>query len=238
VKAVLLRVGIDSGTGGIHGPLLADGTFEYVPIPDGLGVDGRTYGTMTGVRGKSLVEYFPVARRDRMRVAPVHVDPEFESNTYGDPARGPKAGLRHLESGDLLIFYCGLEGYGHDSPPALYLLGYFEVQIAGLARELGDEFVRREFAANFHVRHSAVYEEQHERLVLAKGTAASKRLTRAVCISAVGRDVRGAPLKILSPAMQSVFGTLGGRLSLQRSTPRWIEPGYVPRAAAFLRSLP
>jgi hypothetical protein len=60
----------------------------------------------------------------------------------------------------------------------------------------------------------------------------------AVCISAVGRDVRGAPLKILSPAMQSVFGTLGGRLSLQRSTPRWIEPEFVPRAAAFLRSLP
>jgi Nucleotide modification associated domain 3 len=33
-KALLLRVGIDRGTGGGLGPIFPDGTFEYVPIPE------------------------------------------------------------------------------------------------------------------------------------------------------------------------------------------------------------
>ena len=36
MQVVLLRVGIDTGSGGIHGPLFADGSFEYIPIPDGF----------------------------------------------------------------------------------------------------------------------------------------------------------------------------------------------------------
>lgn len=39
MKVALLRVGIDSGSGGMDGPLFADGTFEYLPIPDSTGVD-------------------------------------------------------------------------------------------------------------------------------------------------------------------------------------------------------
>ena len=31
---VILRVGIDSGRGGIQGPLFDDWTFEFVSIPD------------------------------------------------------------------------------------------------------------------------------------------------------------------------------------------------------------
>ena len=31
MKTVLIRVGIDSGCGGIQGPLFQDGTFEYIP---------------------------------------------------------------------------------------------------------------------------------------------------------------------------------------------------------------
>jgi hypothetical protein len=34
MNVVLLRVGVDEGAGGIQGPLLEDGTFEYIPIPD------------------------------------------------------------------------------------------------------------------------------------------------------------------------------------------------------------
>ena len=42
MQVVLLRVGIDTGSGGILGPLFSDGSFEYIPIPDcfaGRGVD-------------------------------------------------------------------------------------------------------------------------------------------------------------------------------------------------------
>src|SRR5688572_7290329 len=32
-RVVLLRVGVDSGEGGIQGPLLKEDTFEFLPIP-------------------------------------------------------------------------------------------------------------------------------------------------------------------------------------------------------------
>lgn len=33
-KALLLRVGMDRGTGGALGPIFDDGSFEYTPIPE------------------------------------------------------------------------------------------------------------------------------------------------------------------------------------------------------------
>ena len=51
MQVVLLRVGIDTGSGSALGPLFKDGSFEYVPIPDrfnGCGVDERTYGNTPG----------------------------------------------------------------------------------------------------------------------------------------------------------------------------------------------
>ncbi len=62
MKAVLLRIGIDTGCGGIHGPLFKNGSFEYIPIPDmanGEGIDDRTYGNTEGRHGSKLIEYFP-----------------------------------------------------------------------------------------------------------------------------------------------------------------------------------
>ena len=93
------------------------------------------------------------------------------------------------------------------------------------------------FSHNFHVRHPAGYKAQKERLVLVKGGPNSRLLQKAVLISATGRDRRGAPLKVLSPQMQRVFGDFGGKISIQRSAPRWIEADYIERAAAFIRSL-
>jgi hypothetical protein len=48
MKVALLRVGIDSGTGGMQGPIFQDGSFEFVPIPDVSGLDPRTYGKLPG----------------------------------------------------------------------------------------------------------------------------------------------------------------------------------------------
>ena len=42
-KAVLLRVGIDSGRGGIQGPLFKNGSFEFVCIPDNKRVSVHKY---------------------------------------------------------------------------------------------------------------------------------------------------------------------------------------------------
>lgn len=236
MNVVLLRVGIDTGCGGIHGPLFQDGTFEYIPIPDGLGVDERTYGSLWGRYDRPLVQYFPPTRRGRMMHHPVHVDPEFGTCTYGDPT-GLKSSLRRLMPGDLLVFYCGLRGWDHDAEPALYLMGYLEVRAAGLARDFGPDELHTLFAANFHVRHPGIFTTQRERLVLVKGGPGSRLFRRAVCISENGRDRRGIPLKVLSREMQAVFGNFGGRGSIQRSPPRWVAPGRAEQAADYVRSL-
>ncbi len=169
MNVALLRVGVDSGCGGTQGPLFADGTFEFVPIPDMKRVDERTYGNQAGRHGRPLVEYFPASRRAKMRDQSMHVDPEFATFTYGDPTQ-PKRGLRRLEPGDLLAFYCGLQGWDFESAPALYLVGYFAVEAAGLAADFSDADRQRLFSENFHVRHPSVYARQRADLVLVKGS--------------------------------------------------------------------
>jgi len=236
MNVVLLRIGIDTGSGGIHGPLLANGSFEYIPIPDGHSVDERTYGNTDGRYGRKLIDYFPAGMRGRMDVQPMHVDPEFESFTYGDPT-SPKAGLRRLQEGDLLVFYCGLQGWDYACEPALYLMGFFEVERAGRAMEFNKSELRRVFSRNFHVRHRSVYNQQEKSLVLVKGNAASRLLERPVQISQDGRDRAGKPLKVLSTEMQRVFGDFGGRVSIQRSPPRSVDPNFTATAADFVRSL-
>ncbi len=236
MRVAMVRVGVDTGAGGIHGPLFRDGSFEYIPIPDGLGVDRRTYGTLLGRRGDPLAGYFPPRLREKMRHQPAHVDPEFATFTYGDPTP-PKAGLRRLERGDMLVFYCGLQGWDCDAPPALYLMGYFDVLAAGYARDFPGDNLHALCGGNFHVRHPAVYRQQREKLVLVKGSPRSRLLHRAVLLSALGRDRNGRPLKVLSPAMQQIFGGFDGKLSFQRSPTRWVAPAFIPSAVEYMRSL-
>lgn len=239
MNVVLLRVGIDTGSGGILGPVFADNSFEFISIRDGLHVDSRTYGNTVGRHGQLLAEYFPVGqRRQRAQMQPMHVDPEFITYTYGDPTR-PKARLRELQPGDLLVFYAGLRGWGHDCdyPPALYIVGYFEVEAAGLATRFSPDTITRLFAANFHVMHPRIFAAQRDHLVLVKGAPASRLLDRAVKISELGKDKTGKPLHVLSREMRAIFGDFSGKVAIQRSPPRWVAPQYVARAAAFVRSL-
>jgi hypothetical protein len=59
--------------------------------------------------------------------------------------------------------------------------------------------------------------------VLVKGGPESRLMEKAHRISSVGEDRAGKPLKVLSPQMQKVFGTFDGKVSIQRSPPRWVE---------------
>lgn len=194
------------------------------------------YGNILGRRGESLITYFPECRRPRMRNQSLHYDPEFDTFTYGDPT-SPKAGLRRLERGDLLIFYCGLQGWDFESAPALYLMGYFEVEAAGRASDFEPADLARWFANNFHVKHRDVYTAQRDRLVLVKGSSNSRLLKTAVRISEMGSDCSGKPLKVLSPRMQKIFGEFEGKLSFQRSPTRWVDKTHLECAVDFVTSL-
>jgi hypothetical protein len=44
-------------------------------------------------------------------------------------------------------------------------------------------------------------------------------------------------LKVLSLAMQKVFGTFGGHVSIQRSPPRQVESGFVDKAIDYLKGI-
>lgn len=241
-QVVLLRVGIDAGCGGIQGPRFEDGTFEFVCIPDSKRVSIHTYGNIVGMNGQPVVSYFPKSRRRLMAAQTVHVDPEWETFTYGDPTI-PKRSLRHLRPGDLLVFYCGLQewnaetGWNRDCRPALYLAGYFEVTLAGMARDFEKSVLNSEFSMNFHVRYPTIFTQQKDDLVLVKGGPGSHLFRKAKQISVEGRDRAGKPLKVLSPAMQKVFGDFGGHVSMQRSPPRWVEPEFVDRATGYVKEL-
>lgn len=237
MKIAMIRVGVDTGSGGTHGPLFADGSFEFVPIPDNENLDERTYGNYRGRNNQPLITYFPAARQAKMMHQAMHVDPDFDTFTYGDPT-SPKSGLRHLEKGDLLIFYGGLHGHKHPVEPALFLFGYFEVQAAGYATQFTTTELETYFQANFHVRHKVIFERQKEKLVLVKGSEQSRLLRQAVKISVTGQNRRGQPLKVLAPEMQKIFGSFNGKLSFQRSPTRWVLPEFINGAAAFIRSLP
>jgi hypothetical protein len=241
-QVVLLRVGIDSGCGGIQGPLFKDGSFDFVCIPDNKRVSVHTYGNLVGRDGRLHADYFAESRRTVMAQQTVHVDPEWESFTYGDPTP-PKKSLRTLQPGDLLVFYCGLQewnadgGWNQDHRPALYLAGYFEVALAGMAADFEQKVLNSQFRKNFHVRYRTVFEKQKEDLVLVKGGSGSRLFRNAHQISSVGKDRAGKPLKVLSPKMQKVFGDFGGHVSIQRSPPRWVEPRFVERAIEFVTGL-
>jgi hypothetical protein len=241
-KAVLLRVGVDSGSGGIQGPLFKDGSFEYICIPDKKGVSVHTYGLLLGKHGTPQSDYFPAAKREAVARQHVHLDPEFDTFTYGDPTT-PKRSLRNLNKGDYLIFYAGLQGWGDEvggskgSTPALYIIGYFVVEMAGMAEEFSKSTLRAEFGQNFHVRYPSVFKVQKHRLVLIKGGPGSRLLERAHRISTEGQDRAGKPLKVLSPATQKVFGDFGGRVSIQRSPPRWVDAAFVEKAIRYVEKL-
>ena len=236
MKIAMLRLGIDTGSGGILGPLFQDGTFEYVPIPDGFGLDSRTYSNVMGCHGRPLIDYFPASRQAAMQHQAMHVDPEFISFTYGDPGRN-KSGLRHLNAGDMLIFYCGLTGWDCSEKSRLYLIGYFEVTAAGRTDDFSSHQLQRLFGKNFHVRHQQVLKAQHDDLVLVKGGPKSRLLHRALPMSSIGKDRAGRPLHVLSNEMQQIFGDFGGKISFQRSPTRWVMPALAAQSADFMRSL-
>lgn len=238
-QVALLRVGVDSGCGGIQGPLFDDGSFDFVCIPDGRAVSKHTYGNILGRDNEPHARYFPESWR--MEKQHVHLDPEFETFTYGDPTT-QKQSLQYLKPGDFLAFYCGLQAWDlengfRDGPrPALYLIGYFKISRVVTARGHGRKSLLSDFGNNFHVRYPSAFEADQERLILIKGGKGSRLFRKAYKISSEGKNGLGKPLKVLSSEMRKWhFGSFGGRNSIERSPPRWIDDAFVCKAINFLK---
>lgn len=136
IPGLLLRVGIDKGTGGCLAPIFQDGSFEYIPIPETCATsESNVYKSMKGRCGKSFAEF---VGRNYWYSHP-HFDPEFKTYTYGGPAPKKRNPLSELQCpSGILIFYAGLEpngwkpeGWARRKGGAysrLFVIGYFTIE--------------------------------------------------------------------------------------------------------------
>jgi hypothetical protein len=128
-------------------------------------------------------------------------------------------------------------GWDRDHRPALYLVGFFEVELAGMASKFDKKLLESAFRNNFHVRYPTILEQQMDHLVLVKGSPRSRMFRKAYQISDRSNDRANRPLKVLSEKMQRYFGTFPRKNAIQRSTPRWVEPQFVETAIEFVKGL-
>jgi hypothetical protein len=208
MKALLLRVGIDTGSGGSRAPIFPDGSFEYIPIPEARATtETRTYARMVGRNGKKLSDFVKSSLRD---VVP-HIDPEFETFTYGDPTRTKRAQLLALAPGDFLVFYAGLQPVDGTDKPRLFIIGYFEVRsVHDLNHPFNsDSAAEYQIDANAHMKRVA----PDANLVIVKGRPESSRLLeRALPLGNQDDDV-----------LPALAGRIGYAGSLTRAVGHWIR---------------
>ena len=172
------------------GPIFADRTFEFLPIPEDQGLSGDhavRYRHLKSFNhpGHDLLRYVP----PRLWDWPCHYDPEFETMTYGDNCdvspRG--AALKGLEQGDSLFFIARLQDWDVDGPRprfGFYLIGFLEIErsLRSVTTQPSDSDLRA-FVSNAHVRRGLSDSELWDRFWVFKGAGNSKRFPHAVPVT-------------------------------------------------------
>ena len=216
MKGLLLRVGIDKGSGGCLAPIFEDKSFEYIPIPENRATsETRLYANIKGITGRTFSEFVP----EKIRLSHPHYDPEFVTFTYGDPTSPKRNQLSKLAPGDMLIFYAGLKSIDDDKS-RLYVIGYFAVEEKLDFRDFSKDDYPNIFNRLQNNAHSKIYFRLQELnvdfsekdLVIVRGNPKiSKLLKKPLLISNKSEKL----LKKLQP----IFGYTG---SLQRAIGHWI----------------
>lgn len=170
MQALLLRIGIDKGCGGCLAPIFKDGSFEYIPIPEGCASsEDKTYSKLSGKNYKSIVKFIPKKLCDAIP----HIDPEFKTFTYGDPTPNKRKQLARLLPGDLLIFYAGLEPENDIS--RIFIVGYFTIKdtydFSKIPKSAQSSMLQKLYN-NAHAKRKYL----DERLVIVKGDPQKSRL--------------------------------------------------------------
>ena len=213
MKALLLRVGIDKGTDGALAPIFFDGSFEYIPLSEkNVNThEEKTFNNTRGLNGKYYSCYLPEKIKNRK----LHMDPEFETFTYGDQT-AKRNYLLKLEKNDLLVFYAGLTPYNNTvHEEALYIIGYFQVEevldFNGLSTS------ERRHKCRIYQNNSHIKSEGLDELVIVHGRQeTSKILEKALLISKKKLNKIGRSYHAVSPEMENLLGISG---SIQRSIP-------------------
>lgn len=194
-----INVGVnmaDASRRGLRSPIFPDGTFEFVPIKehrDFANVEGIPrycqLPTCTG-RAASLSAYLP-SGIIRYRV---HVDPEFNTFTYGDILSPRAANLRDVLEGDHVWFLARLwnhDGTGWTQGSDFYFIGMFEVSGNILIEAVTEpehvpSSIRQRIQANAHYKRWVGGGDRRAFRVITGHPAGSFRFHRALRVT---RDI-------------------------------------------------
>lgn len=182
-----------------------DLTFEYLPIPEEGEVETTvpTYSGIETLRGR------------RLKNQPVHLDPEFETYTYGHVKRfGEMKSLLNLDKGDYLFFHATLS---HPSSN-LWLtavIGYFVIESVedcrGLTSKEVKEKHRNRFKNNAHLKRTDSSVD-----LLISGTKGSELLEHAILLSTFSE-----PLKLIDSFKDNITTVTGKRINEGNPWHRW-----------------
>jgi Nucleotide modification associated domain 3 len=212
MKALLLRVGIDKGYGALS-PVFSDNAYRYIPVYYKDKTE-RESKEKRDFRDIHLDDYLPPSLHNKK----IHLDPEFETFTYGDPGWIKRGSLLKLSKGDLLVFYIGGKYLEGDEEEGCFIVGYFVVKGVidwnTLSHSQRDE-VKNIFARNAHIMSS----KSKNNLVLVKGSKESKALTHCIPITVRNKKASNPPY-FTSPEIQRLLGI---RSYIVRAVPIWIH---------------
>lgn len=219
MKALLLRVGIDTGCGGVLAPIFENGSFEYIPIPESRETEEkRTYADLPARNSNLFSEFLP----SKLRHVVPHMDPEFSTFTYGDPTRNKRLQLLKLASGDLLIFYAGLEPIDKRDKARLFLIGHFAVKKVHdfKLRKNEKKNVPAEIKENAHAKRVDVNEDA----VIVEGDKERSELyQKAIPLGDSGHRL-----------LPDLAGIAGREYSILRAIGHWIDQEHVHRFREYL----
>jgi hypothetical protein len=222
-QILLLRMGIDLGTGGALGPLFPAHRFEYVPIPERRACTRPLlYSQIPARWSNGSVEQFVPSN---LRGQTAHYDPEFRTFTYGDP--GKRGQLLRLRQNDILAFSAGLRPPTQRMGSRLYVVGYFTVQaVHDVATTVAPwpPPALQPLWDNAHFRRAPGVTERPFGLV--EGCPQDSRLfEKAIPLSDDNQQVL--------PEMQQLLGITG---SVMRGA-RWVPSTHAANVAHWLRSI-
>jgi hypothetical protein len=218
MQVLFLRVGIDRGCGGTLSPRFADGTFEYVPIPESrdlLAGKGLTYLDLPARRGGTLDRYSGSK-------GAAHYDPEFETFTYGEPSEPKRSQLLRLSAGDHLVFYSGFQG-PDIANGTCFVIGYLVVRAIHPA-PMNEAWPPTSLA---HLHRNAHFRRKNPEatLVVVEGERSSSKLFD------IAPQLSDATQKVL-PNLEDVIGFSG---SVMRAVGRWVPDSHNTKALEWLR---
>ena len=223
---------------GLISPLFDDGTFEFLPIPEG---DRNLDTHMSAVHyrdlrsrsepNRDLLPYVP----ERLWSAACHNDPEFETLTYGDTGKGSAANLNHMKIGDVLLFIARLVPQAGDKAPGFYLVGGLSVDsvVGSVTQPLTEQAAQR-FSKNAHVVR-ALCTGVWDGFWVFGGSSRSRRFERAVPVTReicekVFRDASGEPWDW---SRQTETATIGSYTRARRCMLDTTDPNQAERSAAL-----